>query len=89
MLIQKYDYPAEQADKLCDFVLPMLSLNPDERPSAAELAGHPWLDDAAAAPPYMAGRAATGAGDDFYQVDDARLTQVLQALKAVSVQDTA
>lgn len=89
VLIQKYDYPAEQADKLCDFVLPMLALDPDERPSAAELAEHPWLDDPKAAPPYMAGRAATGAGDDFVQVDDARLTQVLQALKAVSVQDTA
>jgi serine/threonine protein kinase len=84
VLTQKYDYPQEQAEKLRDFMLPMLALDPNDRPSAAELAKHPWLDDPHAAPPYAADR--VSATDDFHQVDDARLTEVLQALRAVSIQ---
>lgn len=84
VLTQKYDYPQEQAVKLRDFMLPMLALDPNDRPSAAELAKHPWLSDPGAAPPYAADRVSTT--DDFYQVDDARLMEVLQALQAVSIQ---
>lgn len=83
VLMQKYDYPQDQAEKLRDFMLPMLALDPNDRPSAAELAKHPWLDDSDAAPPYAADRVSTT--DDFYQVDDARLTEVLQALQAVTI----
>lgn len=82
--MQKYDYPQEQAEKLRDFILPMLALDPNDRPSAAELANHPWLDDMNAAPPYAADRVL--ASDDFYKVEDARLAQVLQALHTVSLQ---
>jgi serine/threonine protein kinase len=84
VLMQKYDYPQNQAEKLRDFVLPMLSLDPNDRPSAGELAKHPWLDDSDAAPPYAADR--VSAADDFYHVDDARLTEVLRALHAVTIQ---
>jgi len=84
VLTQKYDYPQEQAVKLRDFMLPMLALDPSDRPSAAELAKHPWLSDPDAAPPYAADRVSTT--DDFYQVDDARLMEVLQALQVVSIQ---
>ena len=52
VLMQKYDYPSDQADKLQDFLVPMLALDPAERPTAGQLAKHPWLDDPDAAPPY-------------------------------------
>jgi serine/threonine protein kinase len=50
--MQKYDYPLHQATALRDFMLPMLALDPDDRPSAGELSRHPWLDMEDAAPPY-------------------------------------
>lgn len=82
--MQKYDYPQEQAEKLRDFLHPMLSLDPNERWSAAELAKHPWLNDPEAAPPYAADR--VSASDEFYKVEDQRLAQVLHALQTVSTQ---
>lgn len=84
VLMQKYDYPQEQAEKLRDFILPMLALDPHDRSSAAELAKHPWLDDPDAAPPYAADR--VSASDEFYKVEDQRLAQVLHALQTVSLQ---
>lgn len=84
VLTQKYDYPPEQAEKLRDFILPMLALDPNARSSAAALAKHPWLDDPDAAPPYAADR--VSASDEFYKVEDQRLAQVLQALHTVSLE---
>jgi len=57
VLMQKYDYPVHQATALRDFMVPMLALDPDDRPSAGELSRHPWLDMEDAAPPYAAGMA--------------------------------
>lgn len=55
VLMQKYDYPVKQATALRDFLVPMLALDPDDRPSAGELSRHPWLDMEDAAPPYTTG----------------------------------
>jgi serine/threonine protein kinase len=55
--MQKYDYPLHQATALRDFMLPMMALDPDDRPSAGELSRHPWLDMEDAAPPYAVGMA--------------------------------
>lgn len=109
VLMQKYDYPPEQADKLRDFLGPMLALDPQDRPSAGELAKHPWLDDPNAAPPYTKDYAApsvvpgsslgmsglSGIGDGNVlgggtsaPVDDERLNQVLQVLKAVELAES-
>ncbi|KAF8337579.1 kinase-like domain-containing protein [Cantharellus anzutake] len=52
VLVQKYDYPPRQAKALKDFLVMPLSLDPADRPSAKELAEHPWLDMEDAAPPY-------------------------------------
>jgi serine/threonine protein kinase len=101
VLTQKYDYPVVQADKLRDFLIPMLALDPAERPSAGELAKHPWLDDRDAAPPYAknllmekgldlttrmnnAGRPGC---PDGTLVDDEKLIQVLQSIKALELEE--
>ena len=52
VLVQKYDYPLKQAKALKDFLVLPLALDPAERPSAKDLASHPWLDMDDAAPPY-------------------------------------
>jgi serine/threonine protein kinase len=43
VLKKKYNFPEDEAELLCSFLLPMLELNPAKRASAAECLQHPWL----------------------------------------------
>ncbi|KAK2958730.1 putative protein kinase [Blattamonas nauphoetae] len=44
VLIKKYGASKRQAEMLCSFLLPCLSFDPNDRPTAAELLQHPWLE---------------------------------------------
>lgn len=43
VLIDKYEWPREEAECFADFLLPMLELVPEKRATAAECLRHPWL----------------------------------------------
>nr|XP_046251749.1 SRSF protein kinase 1a isoform X2 [Scatophagus argus] len=43
VLIDKYEWPREEAESFADFLLPMLELIPEKRATAAECLRHPWL----------------------------------------------
>ncbi|KAM3871583.1 SRSF protein kinase 1a [Diretmus argenteus] len=43
VLVDKYEWPREEADCFTDFLLPMLELVPEKRATAAECLRHPWL----------------------------------------------
>lgn len=44
VLIEKYDYPQQDALALCDFLLPLLDFVPEKRPTAGQCLSHPWLN---------------------------------------------
>uniref|UniRef100_A0A8C6TYW2 non-specific serine/threonine protein kinase n=1 Tax=Neogobius melanostomus TaxID=47308 RepID=A0A8C6TYW2_9GOBI len=43
VLMDKYEWPREEAETFADFLLPMLELIPEKRATAAECLRHPWL----------------------------------------------
>ncbi|XP_056158061.1 SRSF protein kinase 1a [Lampris incognitus] len=43
VLVDKYEWPREEAEMFTDFLLPMLELIPEKRASAAECLRHPWI----------------------------------------------
>lgn len=43
VLMDKYEWPQEEAETFTDFLLPMLDLLPEKRATAAECLRHPWL----------------------------------------------
>ncbi|XP_070765858.1 SRSF protein kinase 1a [Enoplosus armatus] len=43
VLVDKYEWPREEAECFTDFLLPMLELVPEKRATAAECLRHPWL----------------------------------------------
>ncbi|XP_072306188.1 SRSF protein kinase 1a isoform X2 [Eucyclogobius newberryi] len=43
VLVDKYEWPREEAESFTDFLLPMLELIPEKRATAAECLRHPWL----------------------------------------------
>ncbi|KAK1897909.1 SRSF protein kinase 1 [Dissostichus eleginoides] len=43
VLVDKYEWPREEAECFTDFLLPMLDLIPEKRATAAECLRHPWL----------------------------------------------
>ncbi|XP_051964973.1 SRSF protein kinase 1-like isoform X1 [Xyrauchen texanus] len=43
VLMDKYEWPREQAENFTDFLLPMLELLPEKRATAADCLRHPWL----------------------------------------------
>uniref|UniRef100_A0A8D0E606 non-specific serine/threonine protein kinase n=1 Tax=Salvator merianae TaxID=96440 RepID=A0A8D0E606_SALMN len=44
VLVEKYEWPQDEAAAFTDFLLPMLELNPEKRASAAQCLRHPWLN---------------------------------------------
>jgi serine/threonine-protein kinase SRPK3 len=42
-LVQSFSFSERDAKELSDFLLPLLDLNPDNRPSANQCLQHPWL----------------------------------------------
>uniref|UniRef100_A0A3Q3VMV9 non-specific serine/threonine protein kinase n=1 Tax=Mola mola TaxID=94237 RepID=A0A3Q3VMV9_MOLML len=43
VLMDKYEWPREEAECFADFLIPMLELIPEKRATAAECLRHPWL----------------------------------------------
>ncbi|XP_069797911.1 SRSF protein kinase 1-like [Narcine bancroftii] len=43
VLVEKYEWPQEEASTFTEFLLPMLELMPEKRATAAECIRHPWL----------------------------------------------
>nr|XP_057940399.1 SRSF protein kinase 1a isoform X2 [Doryrhamphus excisus] len=43
VLVDKYEWPREEAECFTDFLLPMLELIPEKRATAADCLRHPWL----------------------------------------------
>ncbi|KAI2661694.1 SRSF protein kinase 1 [Labeo rohita] len=43
VLMDKYEWPREEAETFTDFLLPMLELLPEKRATAADCLRHPWL----------------------------------------------
>ncbi|TFJ96051.1 ADP-ribosylation factor 6 [Platysternon megacephalum] len=43
VLLEKYEWPREQAAAFARFLLPMLEFLPERRPTAAQCLQHPWL----------------------------------------------
>ncbi|XP_057678369.1 SRSF protein kinase 1-like isoform X1 [Corythoichthys intestinalis] len=43
VLVDKYEWPRQEAECFADFLLPMLELVPDKRATAADCLRHPWL----------------------------------------------
>lgn len=43
VLLEKYEWPLEQAAQFSDFLLTMLEFEPGKRATAAEGLQHPWL----------------------------------------------
>lgn len=44
VLIEKYEWPLEQATQFSAFLLPMMEYLPEKRASAAACLQHPWLN---------------------------------------------
>ncbi|XP_051890643.1 SRSF protein kinase 2-like isoform X2 [Pristis pectinata] len=44
VLVEKYEWPQEEAASFTEFLLPMLELIPEKRATAAECIRHPWLN---------------------------------------------
>ncbi|XP_039263594.2 SRSF protein kinase 3-like isoform X1 [Styela clava] len=44
VLVEKYEWPEEEALEFASFLLPMLEVIPDRRASAAQCLEHPWLN---------------------------------------------
>ena len=43
VLIEKYEWKAEDAEVFADFIEPMLNYVPEKRATAAQCLEHPWL----------------------------------------------
>ncbi|XP_068185978.1 SRSF protein kinase 1a isoform X1 [Antennarius striatus] len=43
VLVDKYEWPREEAECFADFLIPMLELIPEKRATAAECLRHPWI----------------------------------------------
>lgn len=44
VLIEKYEWPEDEAEAFASFLLPMLEIVPDRRATAAQCLEHPWLN---------------------------------------------
>ncbi|XP_070794233.1 SRSF protein kinase 3 isoform X2 [Pituophis catenifer annectens] len=44
VLVEKYEWPLEQAAQFTDFLLPMMEYIPEDRATAAQCLEHPWLN---------------------------------------------
>jgi len=43
VMVEKYLYQPGEAQAICDFILPMLAIQPSERANALTLSEHEWL----------------------------------------------
>jgi len=45
VLMEKYEWPVEEAFAFANFLLPMLEYDPRNRATASDCLKHPWLQD--------------------------------------------
>jgi len=43
VLTEKYDFSAQDASDMSDFLVPLLDFVPEKRPTAAQCLTHPWM----------------------------------------------
>lgn len=65
VLVEKYKVSVSDAIDISDFLLPMLSLQPDTRADAGGMINHPWLSDALGLENVVLERPVGGCGDDI------------------------
>lgn len=65
VLMDKYKYSETDAHEISDFLLPMLSINPEKRADAGGMLNHPWLSDAIGLENVVVERPLCGQGTDI------------------------
>lgn len=65
VLIEKYKFSTSDAVEIADFLLPMLSLQPENRADAGGMINHPWLSDALGLENVVLERPVGGSGEDI------------------------
>ena len=65
VLAEKYKFSILDAIEIADFLLPMLTLRPEERADAGGMINHPWLRDALGLENVVFERPVGGSGDDI------------------------
>lgn len=65
VLIEKYKFSPSDAIEISDFLLPMLSLQPESRADAGGMINHPWLSDALGLENVVLERPVGGCGEDI------------------------
>lgn len=65
VLIEKYKFSVNDAVDIADFLLPMLTLQPEMRADAGGMLNHPWLSDALGLENVVLERPVGGSGEDI------------------------
>ncbi|KAM9908443.1 hypothetical protein OXX79_000362 [Metschnikowia pulcherrima] len=65
VLIEKYKFSVSDAVEIADFLLPMLTLQPEARADAGGMINHPWLSDALGLENVVLERPVGGSGEDI------------------------
>lgn len=64
VLVEKYKFSVSDAIEIADFLMPMLSLQPESRADAGGMVNHPWLSDALGLENVVLERPVGGSGED-------------------------
>lgn len=65
VLMEKYKFSVSDAIEISDFLLPMLTLQPEKRADAGGMVNHPWLSDALGLENVVLERPVGGSGEDI------------------------
>lgn len=65
VLIEKYKFAHQDAIEISDFLMPMLTLQPENRADAGGMVNHPWLSDALGLENVVLERPVGGSGEDI------------------------
>lgn len=65
VLSEKYKFSVSDAIEIADFLMPMLSLQPENRADAGGMINHPWLSDALGLENVVLERPVGGSGEDI------------------------
>lgn len=65
VLVEKYKFSVTDAIDIADFLLPMLTLQPETRADAGGMVNHPWLSDALSLENVVLERPVGGSGEDI------------------------
>lgn len=65
VLIEKYKFSVSDAVEISNFLLPMLTLQPENRADAGGMLNHPWLSDAIGLENVVLERPVGGSGEDI------------------------